>query len=95
MVTEPALSHPDEAASVLASVRELARCLTDVGAGLFRVTEDDEDAHSALEHRLTDRLGERRESVIKAVLDLAEDKNPIVAQAARKALGRLKAASRP
>ena len=42
---------------------ELTRCLNDVGAGLFRVTEDDEDAHSALEHRLTDRLGELGEKV--------------------------------
>jgi len=42
---------------------ELGRALTDADAGLFVVTEDDEDAHSALEHRLIDRLGELGEKV--------------------------------
>ncbi|MEE4273808.1 MAG: argininosuccinate lyase [Thermoanaerobaculales bacterium] len=44
-------------------VEELNRALADIDAGLFSVTEDDEDAHSALEHRLTERLGELGEKV--------------------------------
>ena len=42
---------------------ELNRALEDADAGLLVVTEDDEDAHSALEHRLVDRLGELGEKV--------------------------------
>jgi len=42
---------------------ELARALDDADAGRFVVTEDDEDAHSALEFRLVDRLGELGEKV--------------------------------
>ena len=42
---------------------ELNRALKDADVGLFRVTEDDEDAHSALEHRLISRLGELGEKV--------------------------------
>lgn len=44
-------------------IAELARALADLDAGLLRVTEDDEDAHSALEHRLTARLGPLGEKV--------------------------------
>lgn len=50
----------DEHAALAA---ELARTLAEVDAGLFTVTEDDEDAHSALEHRLVERLGELGEKV--------------------------------
>ncbi len=42
---------------------ELAQTLTAADAGLFRVTEDDEDAHTALEQRLVGRLGELGEKV--------------------------------
>lgn len=42
---------------------ELDQALTASDAGLFRVTEDDEDAHTALEHRLVARLGELGEKV--------------------------------
>ena len=42
---------------------ELDRAMKDADAGLFVVTEDDEDAHSALEHRLVTRLGELGEKV--------------------------------
>ena len=41
-----------------ALARELGRALADTDAGIFTVTEDDEDAHTALEHRLINRLGE-------------------------------------
>ena len=37
---------------------ELRRALADADAGEFTVTDDDEDAHSALEHRLVEHLGE-------------------------------------
>ncbi len=46
-----------------ALMTELVRSLKDADVGLFVVTEDDEDAHSALEHRLIDRLGELGEKV--------------------------------
>jgi argininosuccinate lyase len=46
-----------------ALMAELVRSLKDADVGLFVVTEDDEDAHSALEHRLVDRLGELGEKV--------------------------------
>ncbi|MCU0305230.1 MAG: lyase family protein [Thermoanaerobaculales bacterium] len=52
-----------EAAEHAALAGELARTLADADAGIFAVTEDDEDAHSALEHRLIDRLGELGEKV--------------------------------
>jgi len=42
---------------------ELDQALTAADAGRFRVTENDEDAHTALEHRLVDRLGELGEKV--------------------------------
>jgi len=42
---------------------ELDQALTAADAGLFRVTEDDEDAHTALEHHLVSRLGELGEKV--------------------------------
>jgi len=42
---------------------ELDQALSASDAGLFRVTEDDEDAHTALEHRLVARLGELGEKV--------------------------------
>jgi argininosuccinate lyase len=42
---------------------ELDQTLTAADAGLFRVTEDDEDAHTALEQRLVGRLGELGEKV--------------------------------
>ena len=42
---------------------ELGQTLTAADAGLFRVTEDDEDAHTALEHHLVARLGELGEKV--------------------------------
>jgi argininosuccinate lyase len=42
---------------------ELRRTLVDAAVGIFAVTEDDEDAHSALEHRLVERLGELGEKV--------------------------------
>jgi len=42
---------------------ELRQALADADTGTFTVTSDDEDAHSALEHRLVDRLGEIGEKV--------------------------------
>ncbi len=42
---------------------ELGHTLIAADAGLFRVTEDDEDAHTALEHHLVARLGELGEKV--------------------------------
>ena len=59
LVEADLLTHDEH--SALAS--ELAHALADADAGLFRVTEDDEDAHSALEHRLVGRLGELGEKV--------------------------------
>jgi argininosuccinate lyase len=44
-------------------ITELVRALNEADAGFFVVTEDDEDAHSGLEHRLIDRLGELGEKV--------------------------------
>ncbi len=59
-LTEAGLLTTDEHATLVA---ELSRTMKDVDAGLFRVTEDDEDAHSALEHRLISQLGELGEKV--------------------------------
>jgi argininosuccinate lyase len=42
---------------------ELRHALADADTGGFTVTDDDEDAHSALEHRLMERLGEVGEKV--------------------------------
>jgi len=42
---------------------ELRLALADADSGAFTLTTDDEDAHSALEHRLVDRLGEIGEKV--------------------------------
>lgn len=42
---------------------ELRRALEDADCGRFSVTEQDEDAHGALEHRLVERLGEIGEKV--------------------------------
>jgi len=42
---------------------ELRRALADADAGHFTITDDDEDAHSALEHRLITRLGSTGEKV--------------------------------
>ena len=43
--------------------RELCSALADALAGDFRLSPDDEDAHSALEHRLVERLGATGERV--------------------------------
>jgi argininosuccinate lyase len=59
-LAEAGLLSADEHAALTI---ELARALSDADDGLFAVSEDDEDAHSALEHRLTDRLGETGEKV--------------------------------
>lgn len=59
-LAEAGLLTTDENATLAV---ELAQALTATDAGLLRVTEDDEDAHSALEHRLVDRLGELGEKV--------------------------------
>ena len=59
-LTEAGLLKTEEAVTLAA---ELGQTLAAADAGLFRVTEDDEDAHSALEHRLVDRLGELGEKV--------------------------------
>jgi len=59
-LTEVGLLTTEEVATLAA---ELSQTLAAADAGLFRVTEDDEDAHSALEHRLVDRLGELGEKV--------------------------------
>jgi argininosuccinate lyase len=59
-LTEAGLLTTEEHAALAA---ELGQTLTAADAGLFRVTEDDEDAHTALEHRLVDRLGELGEKV--------------------------------
>ena len=42
---------------------ELRLALADADSGAFTLTTDDEDAHSALEHRLVERLGEIGEKV--------------------------------
>jgi len=59
-LAEAGLLTTEEHATLAA---ELAQTLTAADAGLFRVTEDDEDAHTALEHRLVGRLGELGEKV--------------------------------
>ncbi len=59
-LTEAGLLTMDENATLAA---ELTQALAATDAGLLTVTEDDEDAHSALEHRLVDRLGELGEKV--------------------------------
>ena len=59
-LTPAALLTPAEHTALTA---ELVRSMKDADVGLFLVTEDDEDAHSALEHRLVTRLGEIGEKV--------------------------------
>jgi len=59
-LTEAGLLTTEEYATIAA---ELGQALAAADTGLFRVTEDDEDAHSALEHRLVDHLGELGEKV--------------------------------
>jgi len=59
-LAEAGLLTTEEHATLAA---ELSQTLTAADAGLFRVTEDDEDAHTALEQRLVGRLGELGEKV--------------------------------
>ena len=59
-LAEAGLLTLDEHATLAA---ELTQTLIAADAGLFTMTEEDEDAHSALEHRLVNRLGELGEKV--------------------------------
>jgi argininosuccinate lyase len=54
------LLRADEHAALRA---ELRRALDEADAGGFTVSDDDEDCHSALEHRLVERLGEIGEKI--------------------------------